>query len=774
MSYTWLIGLLLVLAAPWVSLHAQDQTIGLFVYDSAAYDGYTLYSPQRNSNTFLIDMYGRLVHTWASEHPPGNSVYLLEDGSILRPGRVQVDGSRVIQRIAWDGTVLWDFPYTDSLYKQHHDITPLPNGNVLILAWEYKTMEEAIAAGRDTALLTDSVLWPEKVVEVQPVGLSGGNVVWEWHLWDHIIQDWDSTKDNFGVVGEHSELIDLNFALSGKDDWIHANGIDYNPELDQILINSRTFSEFWIIDHSPSSAEATGHTGGNSGMGGDILYRWGNPQTYRAGSDSDQVLFVPHNGQWVDAGLPGGGNILVFNNGGDRLYSSADEVVTTVDENGLYPQPDSGVPHGPTEATWSYVADPPEDFFSAFLSGVQRLPDGNTLICSGRPGILFEVTIDSQVVWKYVNPVTDAGPEMQGEFLVRNQVFRCSRYAPDYPGLHGFDLTPGAAMELYPVTISGTAHTPAEPTIWDSVIITTTLYADSGLLAAQLYIDTGDGYIMHTLYDDGTHHDGLAGDNLFGAVLSPLPEGVTARYYVHAIDGVGSPTDDPANPPATTYSYRVGYRSPRIYLNEFLTNNATCCPDEYDDYDDFIELFNAEQQAVNLNGFYLTNDNASPVKFLIGDTTIAAGGFLTFWADNQPGQGITHTNFTLQFIGGQIGFFETDLHRNDPVDTITYGPMETDESYGRLPDGGVNWTRFLIPTPDTANIGFICGDIDGSVEPPNISDLVYLIEYMFLGGPPPPMMQATDMDASGGPLDIGDLVYLVDFMFLGGPPPICF
>ncbi|MDH3892700.1 MAG: aryl-sulfate sulfotransferase [candidate division Zixibacteria bacterium] len=774
LKYTWLLSMFLVIAMPGAVLQAQDQTIGLFVYDSAAYEGYTFWSPQRNVNTFLIDMYGRMVHTWASEHPPGNGVYLLEDGSILRPGRVLADGSRVIQRITWEGTLVWELPFTDSLYSQHHDIAPMPNGNVLILAWEYKTMEEAIAAGRDPALLTESELWPEHLVEIEPVGLNGGNIVWEWHLWDHVIQDLDSTKGNYGVVAEHPELIDLNFALNGNADWIHANAIDYNAELDQILICSRSFSEYWIIDHSTTSAEAAGHTGGYSAMGGDILYRWGNPQTYRAGSDSDQVLFVPHNAQWVPPGSPGEGNILVFNNGGDRLYSSADEIETTVDGNGLYPQPDSGIAHGPAEMFWSYVADPPEEFHSAFLSGVERMPNGNTLICSGRPGILFEVTADSDVVWQYVNPVDKNGPQPQGNILTQNQVFRCSRFAPDYPGLHGRDLTAGAALEIYPITISGTAHKPQLPTVWDSVVITTTLTADSGLLAAQLYIDTGDGYNVQTLFDDGNHHDGLAGDDLFGAVLPPLPEGLRVRYYVNALDGAGLLTNDPSNPPATVFSYQVGYRSPYIFINEFITNNATCCPDEHDDYDDFIELYNSEHQDVNLTGFYLTDDKSSPVKFLIGDTTIAAGGFVTFWADNQPGQGITHTNFTLEFIGGEIGLYDTDSHRNDPVDTTTYGPQETDESYGRLPDGGVNWTRFLVPTPDTANIGFLCGDVNGSVEPPDISDLVYLVDYMFLGGPPPPMAQAADMDASGGPLDIADLVYLVDFMFQGGPEPICF
>lgn len=753
-------------------LNAQDQTVGLFVCDSAAYDGYTLFSPMRATTTYLIDMYGRLVHSWENSYPPGNSVYLLQNGHLLRPARPTPGGGGLIQEVAWDGTILWDFSYFTSDYRQHHDVEPLPNGNVLLLAWEYKTKAEAFAAGRDTALLSDDELWPEHVVEIEPAGPTGGNIVWEWHLWDHLVQDYDSTKDNYGVVAEHPELVDINFVLHRQDDWIHANAVDYSPELDQIIICSRTLGEFWVIDHSTTTAEATGHTGGNSGMGGDILYRWGNPQGYDAGTADDQKLFLQHDAQWIEPGCPGEGNILVFNNGGLRMYSSVDEIEPPVDDSGHYPQPPPGTAHDPAEASWIYVADPPGEFYSSIISGAQRLANGNTLICSGVGGDFFEVTSESEIVWEYINPVNNQGPVAQGDELGNNNVFRCYRYPPDYPGLQGHDLTPGGPIELYPVSISGTSHSPSAPSANDSVVVTAVIADDSGIAVAELYVDTGSGFFALMMFDDGNHHDGLAGDSLFGAIVPPLPESTLALYYVYAEDSTGSSTNDPPNPPTTTYSYIVGYSSPKIYINEFLAGNFSCCTDDHDEYDDWIELYNAEDHDVYLTGMYLTDDLSDPAKFLIGDTVIPAGGFLVFWADDQTAQGSTHTNFELELSGEEIGLFDSDVHGNQPIDTLNYSEQETDISYGRLPDGSDNWTSFDTPTPSAANRSFICGDVDANGAGPNIGDLTYLVDYLFRGGPPPPVPEAANVDGDNG-VNVADLTYMVDYLFRGGPAPIC-
>ena len=446
---------------------AQPQTIGLFQNDPGSFTGYTLFEGLAYHDTYLIDNEGRLVHSWTSTYNPGNMCYLLDNGNLLRganPGSPywSVPGSSgMVQEFDWDGNLIWEFTYSDSNHIHHHDLARLPNGNVLLLAFERKTFFEAVDAGRDPFLLSESDLFPEHIVEVEPVGLNGGNIVWEWHVWDHLIQDFDSTKANYGVVADHPELIDINYTNlgDGQADWLHANAINYHEEFDQIVISVNQFTEFWIIDHSTTTQEAAGHTGGLRGMGGDILYRWGNPQTYDRGSVLDQQLYRQHDVQWIEEGLPGEGNILLFNNGfyrPNQQYSTAEEIQTTADSLGNYPVPPAGQPHGPASPLWVYAATPPESLYAAFISGVQRLPNGNTLICEGAPsGTFWEVDTNDQPVWKYVNPVGPGGPLPQGLPPAGNLAFRMRRYPPDYSGFDGRDLTPGDPIEIDITSIAG-------------------------------------------------------------------------------------------------------------------------------------------------------------------------------------------------------------------------------------------------------------------------------------------------------------------------------
>ncbi len=561
--YRITITALLVLVLPSITHSVAPQTVGLFVYDAGAYEGYTLIAPNRSTTTYLIDNYGRYIHSWPSSYTPGLVAYLLENGNLLRTAQLSGGGGGGgrVEEIAWDGTLVWAYDYyVDGVYLQHHDVERLPNGNTLILAWEYKTDIEAIAAGRNPATV-GLMLQTEHIIEVEPTGPTSGNIVWRWHAWDHLIQDFDPTKDNYGVVADHPELLDINFARPfGGVDWIHANSIDYHPEFDQILISAHNMGECWVIDHSTTTAEATGHTGGNSGMGGDFLYRWGNPKGYDAGVDEDQVFFLQHDAAWVEPGRPGEGNITIFNNGGGRPegnYSSVDEFVPSVDGDGNYPQPSPGVPHDPAALSWTYVADPPGDFYSQNISGAQRQPDSTTLICEGSHGRLFEVTPDGEIVWEYINPVIAGGPVNQGDAIPtgQNAVFRCYRYAADYPGLAGRDLTPGSTLEIYPVDISGTSHSPSAPTDSDSVVVTAMIANDDPIALAELHADTGTGYFTITMYDDGNHHDGGAGDSLFGAVIPPTGEGTSVSYYIYAMVNIIIAAHDPPAAPSITYGY---------------------------------------------------------------------------------------------------------------------------------------------------------------------------------------------------------------------------
>jgi len=439
---------------------AQSQTVGLFLNSSDASPGYTLFSPLRSTNTYLINNAGQIVHHWTSDYVPGNTLYLRENGNLVRtadPGGNEVfvagGDSGLVQEFSWTGDLIWEFWYSDSEQRAHHDIALMPNGNILMIAWEYKSEIQALAAGRDPLLLDDNELWPEKIIEVKPVLPSGGEIVWEWHVWDHLIQDFDETKDNFGAVGEHPERVDINFVrLDGRADWMHSNSIDYHPGLDQVLLNVPAFGEFWIIDHSTTTEQAATSAGGKSGRGGDLLYRWGNPRTYRAGTDEDQRLYWQHGTHWILPGRPGAGNILVFNNGNGRpegSWSSVEEIVIPADPAGNYPL-GLGSRFGPSEPLWVYTASPATSMYSSGLSGANRQLNGNTLICVGSSGTFLEIDADGELVWQYLNPMSSTGPVVQGEPKGATATFRAERYDPDYPALVGRDLVPQGVLEIDP------------------------------------------------------------------------------------------------------------------------------------------------------------------------------------------------------------------------------------------------------------------------------------------------------------------------------------
>ena len=436
----FLIVVLMALAGCSGDTTAPDPTSGDEETSPVA-EGYTLFAPLASKVTYLMDNEGLTINEWNSAYNPGNSVYLLESGNLLRTAKTQSTifeaggaGGRV-EELTWDGEMVWEFEYDGSDHRAHHDIERLPGGNILMIAWELVSETEAISAGRNPSRVSEEGFWPDHLIEVD----STGQIVWQWHVWDHLIQDLDSDKPNYGDVSAHPELIDLNFDDSGNRwsaDWNHINSVDYDPELDQILLSVHGFGEIWIIDHSTTTVEAASHTGGVSGIGGDLLYRWGNPEAYGAGAEEDQRLFGQHDAQWIDAGLPGQGNVLIFNNGVSRPagnYSSVEEIALPEDGSGNYFR-EVGVAFGPDSVEWIYSAETPSDFYADHISGAQRLPNGNTLICSGVDGHFFEVTSASEIVWEYVNPIAGA---------LGNAVFRAERYPTDYPGFVNVDLTPG-------------------------------------------------------------------------------------------------------------------------------------------------------------------------------------------------------------------------------------------------------------------------------------------------------------------------------------------
>lgn len=434
--------------------------VGLILNEPGAFGGYTLFGT-RSEKVYLIDNNGQMVHQWSHR---GKAVRLLENGNLML---INAPENR-IKEIGVDSDIVWEYQYDRARGSLHHDFAKLPNGNALLLVSGEKSREEVIASGGNPELIQDGGIVYDYLVEIEPSNPSGGRVVWEWSLWDHIVQDFDPEKPGFGSPSERPELVHLNGLLPNfpdahlysANDWTHTNAIDYNAELDQILLCARNHSEVWIIDHSATREEAAGHSGGNAGKGGDLLHRWGNPRRYNSGTAEDQLLFWPHGCRWIRQGLPGAGNIIVFNNGdefqGDRIwYSSVMEFTPPI--QGYRYRKNPGEAHIPSGPAWFYAADDPADFWAARFGSVQRLPNGNTMISDGVHGTIFEVTPEGKTVWKYVNPVTPDGPLRQGdpirlhyqaEYTRWDNAFqRATRYPPDYPGLRGLDLTPKGTIE---------------------------------------------------------------------------------------------------------------------------------------------------------------------------------------------------------------------------------------------------------------------------------------------------------------------------------------
>jgi hypothetical protein len=416
-----------------------------FQYNEAPTE-YTLYAPVRSEITYLVNNEGDVVHQWKANTKTGHEALLMKDGALLRTGKLEHplfggggQGGR-LEILEADGAVRWRWDCAQK-YLQHHDIELMPNGNILLIAWEGKTSQEAIALGRESTSVADDGLWPDCLLEVTPILPDKHKVVWEWHSWDHLIQDRDKKKANFGKPSEHPgrvnvnygahdprkreevleemrKLVELGYIDGGlleeeenrpiekpriKADWMHTNAVSYNAERDWIALSLRNFSEVWVIDHSTTSAEAATSKGGKSGRGGNILWRWGNPEVYDRGNQESRQLFGQHDVRWIPKGQKGAGNLTVFNNGEGRGWSSVDELILPVAAIGFSKIPVRN-PWGPTKASWTYSASDKRSFFSGHISGANRLPNGNTLIAAGEQGRIFEVTLAGKTVWEHQVP----------------------------------------------------------------------------------------------------------------------------------------------------------------------------------------------------------------------------------------------------------------------------------------------------------------------------------------------------------------------------------
>ena len=435
------------------SLLKAQPTVGLKLNTADAYDGYVFFTPFYSDYTYLIDNCGEIINTWNSGARPYYTAYLMDNGSIVRLTGSASGNADYIEIRDWNDNLVWQWNPTGTDYDfMHSDLAIMPNGNLLVICEDRLTPTEWVTLGGDPNNISASFSAFEGVIEIQPVGTNNANVVWEWKLTDHIIQDFDATKANFGVVADHPELWNIN-----NNNWVglaadqqHFNGIDYHPTKDQIVFSCWTCSELLIIDHSTTTAQAAGNTGGNSAKGGDLLYRWGNPINYDHGTTADREFYGQHNTDWIEPSLPHGDKISLFENGNGRpggAYTRAVILDPPTDAAGNYLADASGR-YLPTsfDYQWSGNTYDGTAFYSQYMGGVNMQPNGNITICEAMTGRFFEVDPAGNVVWHYQNP-DKATIYPQGTVPNSAWSYRAEKYQTSHPAFVGKDMSQKGTIE---------------------------------------------------------------------------------------------------------------------------------------------------------------------------------------------------------------------------------------------------------------------------------------------------------------------------------------
>jgi hypothetical protein len=457
----------------------QGPTELLFWDKEKAFNGYTLFGV--GSRTYLLDMEGRVVHVWQL----GTNPHLLDDGHIVDATKDDPSGFQGFQEVDWDGKVVWEYVEKREGYSPHHDWVRIFNKKLgapttLYIANKAITNEQAIAAGSDPRKGPYRNGEMDAIVEVD----MQGKIVWEWWFFDHVIQDVDSSKANY--VGEGKTIADypgrLNINLPGrplKRDWLHCNSIDYNAELGQLVTNS-VQGEFYVIDHDGTfvAGDPAASIKLAAGPKGDFLYRFGDPARYGQGdpprvlenwdaaTSGHKQLGGAHHITWIPPGLSGAGHFMIFNNGQYLFQRTPQSSVLEINgfldadgrETGHYVNPPQAGYHRETydhdthneprqisnQVVWHYRSINSHNFFSHIGCSAQRLPNGNTFICSDTEGHFFEITKDGELAWEYINPVTREGAVkvLVDSLPMTNSAFRAFRYAADHPAFKGRDLTP--------------------------------------------------------------------------------------------------------------------------------------------------------------------------------------------------------------------------------------------------------------------------------------------------------------------------------------------
>lgn len=249
--------------------------------------------------------------------------------------------------------------------------------------------------------------------------------------------------------------------------------------------------------------------------------------------------------------------------------------------------------------------------------------------------------------------------------------------------------------------ISSTSRVPLVPGLADAVTITTTLASTNGISSVNLFyrLNSGSFTTVAMTLNSGHYTANIPAQNTTGKV----------EYYIEAKSNANKTTLDPVDAPTKTYHYLLNTDAlPALFINEFMAANTSCCPDDdsgVNEFDDWIEIYNAGSSPVNIGGMYLSDDKANPFNSKIPSdnptaTTIPAGGFIVLWADGSKNQGPLHLDFSLAASGEDVGLYYIDGRK---IDEYTFGSQADNKSTGRSTNGGSTWVIFNTPTQGLSN-----------------------------------------------------------------------
>ncbi len=267
--------------------------------------------------------------------------------------------------------------------------------------------------------------------------------------------------------------------------------------------------------------------------------------------------------------------------------------------------------------------------------------------------------------------------------------------------------TPGATntTEAYnhAPSISDVEHSPVMPLANESVTVTASVTDEFGVSEVTLY------YSLNAIDFESVVMNYVSTAE-YEAVIPGQAVSSTVSFYISAEDTDGETSTDPTFAPSSCYSYTV-IEIPggsTLFINEILASNETTNVDEYGEADDWIEIYNAGTEAVDIGGMYITDDLSTPQFYQIpmghaAATTIAPGGYLLLWADKDLDQGPLHINFKLSADGESVGLYLPEDEGGSLVDAINFGEQTVDVSFGRNSDGSSEWRTFQTPTPMSSN-----------------------------------------------------------------------